>query len=125
MNLVIETTGLTRVFGNVRAVDGLDLRVESGKFFGFLGPNGAGKSTTIKMLTGLGPGGRASSARTAETIEREVRRRIGVVPGTSRSTPPAANISLSLGMYLLRPRWSARVPMVLLMMGLHDGKAHT
>ena len=53
MNLVIETTGLTRVFGNVRAVDGLDLRVEAGKFFGFLGPNGAGKSTTIKMLTGL------------------------------------------------------------------------
>ena len=53
MNPVIETTGLTRLFGSVRAVDGLDLRVEAGKFFGFLGPNGAGKSTTIKMLTGL------------------------------------------------------------------------
>jgi len=53
MNPVIETTGLTRLFGTVRAVDGLDLRVEAGKFFGFLGPNGAGKSTTIKMLTGI------------------------------------------------------------------------
>lgn len=53
MSLVIETTGLTRVFGNVKAVDGLDLRVEAGKFFGFLGPNGAGKSTTVRMLTTL------------------------------------------------------------------------
>lgn len=51
--LAIETSGLTRLFGAVRAVDGLDLRVEAGTFYGFLGPNGAGKSTTIKMLTGL------------------------------------------------------------------------
>ena len=53
MNVVIETTDLTRRFGSVRAVDGLNLRVEAGRFYGFLGPNGAGKSTTIKMLTGL------------------------------------------------------------------------
>ena len=53
MNLAIETRGLTRSFGDVRAVDGIDLRVERGTFYGFLGPNGAGKSTTIKMLTGL------------------------------------------------------------------------
>jgi len=49
----IETRGLTRDFGKFRAVDGIDLRVPPGCFFGFLGPNGAGKSTTIKMLTGL------------------------------------------------------------------------
>ncbi|HET6572468.1 MAG TPA: ABC transporter ATP-binding protein [Fimbriiglobus sp.] len=53
MTLAIETRGLTRSFGDVRAVDGIDLRVERGTFYGFLGPNGAGKSTTIKMLTGL------------------------------------------------------------------------
>jgi len=53
MALAIETQGLTRHFAVVRAVDGLDLRVEAGQFFGFLGPNGAGKSTTIKMLTSL------------------------------------------------------------------------
>jgi ABC-2 type transport system ATP-binding protein len=81
----IETQGLTRCFGAVRAVDGLDLRVEPGKFYGFLGPNGAGKSTTIKMLTGL-------LAPTSGTIRImgtdlksdeaacEVKRRIGVVP---------------------------------------------
>src|SRR5437762_8865084 len=53
MNLAIETRGLTRDFGDFRAVDRIDLAVERGTFYGFLGPNGAGKSTTIKMLTGL------------------------------------------------------------------------
>jgi len=53
MTLAIETTGLTRVFGDLRAVDGVDLAVPAGSFYGFLGPNGAGKSTTIKCLTGL------------------------------------------------------------------------
>jgi ABC-2 type transport system ATP-binding protein len=50
---VIETRGLSKHFGRVRAVDGLDLTVPHGSLFGFLGPNGAGKSTTIRMLTGL------------------------------------------------------------------------
>ncbi|MES1181053.1 MAG: ATP-binding cassette domain-containing protein, partial [Verrucomicrobiota bacterium] len=53
MNIVIETSKLTRDFGKFRAVDELNLRVEADRFYGFLGPNGAGKSTTIKMLTGL------------------------------------------------------------------------
>jgi ABC-2 type transport system ATP-binding protein len=53
MTLAIETHGLTRYFDGFCAVDGIDLRVERGIFYGFLGPNGAGKSTTIKMLTGL------------------------------------------------------------------------
>src|SRR5579864_3683087 len=53
MSLVIETHGLTRFFDGFCAVDHIDLKVESGTFYGFLGPNGAGKSTTIKMLTGL------------------------------------------------------------------------
>ncbi len=53
MSLAIETRALTRRFDDFRAVDGIDLRVERGTFYGFLGPNGAGKSTTIKMLTGL------------------------------------------------------------------------
>jgi ABC-2 type transport system ATP-binding protein len=53
MSLAIETHGLTRFFDGFCAVDGIELRVERGTFYGFLGPNGAGKSTTIKMLTGL------------------------------------------------------------------------
>ena len=53
MSLAIETHHLTRFFDSFCAVDGIDLQVERGTFYGFLGPNGAGKSTTIKMLTGL------------------------------------------------------------------------
>jgi ABC-2 type transport system ATP-binding protein len=50
---MIRTRGLTKHFGDVVALDGLDLQVERGEVFGFLGPNGAGKSTTIRLLLGL------------------------------------------------------------------------
>lgn len=50
---VFRAEGLTRRFGNLVAVDRIDLSVRSGEFFGFLGPNGAGKTTTIRMATGL------------------------------------------------------------------------
>src|SRR5258705_517069 len=53
MELALETRGLRRTFGDVVAVDGIDLAVPKGSLYGFLGPNGAGKSTTIKCLTGL------------------------------------------------------------------------
>jgi ABC-2 type transport system ATP-binding protein len=53
LDIAIQTSGLTRTFGQFCAVDEVDLLVERGTFYGFLGPNGAGKSTTIKMLTGL------------------------------------------------------------------------
>ncbi|OBJ54228.1 ABC transporter ATP-binding protein [Mycobacterium asiaticum] len=49
----IEIRGLTKNFGSVRALDGLDLTVREGEVHGFLGPNGAGKSTTIRILLGL------------------------------------------------------------------------
>jgi ABC-2 type transport system ATP-binding protein len=49
----IATWSLTKVFGQKVAVNGLNLVVRRGEFFGFLGPNGAGKSTTIKMMVGL------------------------------------------------------------------------
>jgi len=50
---VIRTEGLTKVFGKVRALDGLDLAIRQGEVHGFLGPNGSGKSTTIRVLLGL------------------------------------------------------------------------
>jgi len=85
MTHAIETHGLTRCFGDLRAVDGLDLEVRTGCFYGFLGPNGAGKSTTIKMLTGL----LAPTSGTMRVLDQdlsdayaaiEIRRRIGVMP---------------------------------------------
>ena len=51
--LAIESSGLTKVFGRTRAVDGVDLTVRRGTVYGFLGPNGAGKTTTIRMLATL------------------------------------------------------------------------
>ena len=50
---MISIRGLSKHFGNLFAVDNLDLEVRQGEFFAFLGPNGAGKTTTIKMLAGL------------------------------------------------------------------------
>jgi ABC-2 type transport system ATP-binding protein len=52
-NLAIEASGLVKVFGDVRAVDGVDLVVPRGSVYGVLGPNGAGKTTTIRMLATL------------------------------------------------------------------------
>ena len=51
--LAIETSGLTKRFGDQKAVNSISLEVPSGSVFGFLGPNGSGKTTTIRMLLGL------------------------------------------------------------------------
>ncbi|MBN1935086.1 MAG: ABC transporter ATP-binding protein [Anaerolineae bacterium] len=79
----VQTENLTRRFGDLVAVDRLNLTVPRGVIFGFLGPNGAGKSTTINMLISLLP----PTAGTAQVggfdicqEPLEVKRRIGVVP---------------------------------------------
>ncbi|MFB4315962.1 ABC transporter ATP-binding protein [Actinomadura sp. 21ATH] len=53
MTAAVRTAGLTKRYGPVLAVDGLDLDVRAGEVYGFLGPNGAGKTTTLRMLLGL------------------------------------------------------------------------
>jgi ABC-2 type transport system ATP-binding protein len=79
----IATQGLTRRFGELLAVDNVNLKVAPGQFFGFLGPNGAGKSTTIKMLTGLLAPSSGQIEILGLDLNRnpvEVKRQIGVVP---------------------------------------------
>src|SRR5882762_5643701 len=52
-HLAVEATGLVKMFGTTRAVNGIDLSIAAGTVYGFLGPNGAGKTTTIRMLATL------------------------------------------------------------------------
>ncbi|NYT13012.1 MAG: ATP-binding cassette domain-containing protein, partial [Candidatus Methanofastidiosa archaeon] len=52
---MIDIKNLTKKFGNLTAVDNLNLQIKEGEIFGLLGPNGAGKSTTLFMLTTLKP----------------------------------------------------------------------
>lgn len=82
--MVVHVSDLRKTFGQVTALDGLDLHVEDGEVHGFLGPNGAGKSTTIRVLLGLV---RASSGR-VELLGGDpwvdavaLHRRLAYVPG--------------------------------------------
>jgi ABC-2 type transport system ATP-binding protein len=84
MTTAIDVTGVVKTFGQTRALDGLNLQVETGEVHGFLGPNGAGKSTTIRVLLGLL---RADSGRAVllggdpwnDAVE--LHRRLAYVPG--------------------------------------------
>src|SRR5512142_2708899 len=84
MDFAIETNGLTKTFGQVRAVDSVNLRVKPGEIYGFIGLNGAGKTTTIRALLGLirptagsvqvlgqavGPNGRGPWRRVGHMVE--------------------------------------------------------
>src|SRR5256885_8230474 len=84
MTAAISVSGLVKNFGRTRALDGLDLTVETGEVHGFLGPNGSGKSTTIRILLGLL---RADAGKAVllggdpwrDTVE--LHRRLAYVPG--------------------------------------------
>ena len=79
----IETESLTKRFGDIVAVEGLNLTVEKGEVFGFLGPNGAGKSTTINILLDFvrpSEGHATVLGYNPRTESRAVRDRIGILP---------------------------------------------
>ena len=79
----IETTGLTKHYGPLRALESLDIAVREGEVFGFLGPNGAGKSTTIRLLLGfLHPTAGSGRVLGLDTVRDSVaiRRRLGYLP---------------------------------------------
>jgi len=83
VSAAISIEGLSKRYGSLVALDGVDLRVEPGEFFGLLGPNGAGKTTLISVLAGLA---RASAGRASvmghDVVDayRAARRHLGVVP---------------------------------------------
>ncbi len=82
LTIAIEADGLTKNYGDLIAVDNLDLRIEEGEIFGLLGPNGAGKTTTLSMLaTLLKPTSGTARVNGYDVIKQpaDVRRSIGIV----------------------------------------------
>ena len=97
----IETSSLSKSYGNFIAVDSIDLKVKPGKIFGFLGPNGAGKTTTMKLLTTLiPPSGGQMHILGIDGIKSplEVRKKIGVVL-QQPSYEPTLSVEKSLEKY--------------------------
>ncbi len=83
MSLAIETKNLTKFYGEIHAVDGIDLTIPTGKLFGFLGPNGAGKTTTISILSTVLPPTSGEATVLGFNLEKQARlikERIGVCP---------------------------------------------
>ncbi len=83
MSAAIELTGLTKVYKETRALDGVDLSVPEGSVYGFLGPNGAGKTTALRILTGLArptTGGAKVFGHDVVHATNEVRSLIGFLP---------------------------------------------
>lgn len=89
-DIAIISHGLSKKFGDVVAVDGVDFEVKSGELFGFLGPNGAGKTTTINMLTGLArldSGSIQIGGIDCTSKPRSAQHLIGIVPDESNLYP--------------------------------------
>src|SRR5690242_8158409 len=86
--VAVRVEGLTKRFGDLVAVDSLDLEVQRGEAYGFLGPNGAGKTTTIRMLLGaLAPSDGRCSVLGGSGTDPEVRNRIGVLKADLHFNP--------------------------------------
>jgi ABC-2 type transport system ATP-binding protein len=128
----ITVRGLTKRFGEIEAVRGVDFDVAVGEVFGFLGPNGAGKTTTINMLCTLARPTSGSAAVAGHDVVRErdsVRRNIGLVfqdPTLDGYMTAVQNLRMHAELYgvereLVRPR----MEQVLKMVGLWDRRDHT
>lgn len=91
VDTVIRTTDLTKHYGDVKAVQDLDLTVHSGEVYGFLGLNGAGKTTTVRLLAGALPPTRGTAHVMGDDVtehQERVAHRIGVVFGENITPEP-------------------------------------
>ena len=116
----IATTGLTKRFGSLLAVDKLDLRVPSGGVVGFVGPNGSGKSTTIRMLLGLLSPTSGTGEILGSSIERPARYagRVGALIESPSFIPSLSARANLRSLAALRGLPSARVDAVVETVGL-------
>jgi ABC-2 type transport system ATP-binding protein len=123
----VLTRGLVKRFGDVLAVDGLDLEVRAGELFGLLGPNGAGKTTTINILTGLARPDRGTfsiAGIDCTRWPRSAQHLIGVVPDESNLYPELTgfdNLSFCASLYgIPRRERAARATKLLSEFGLAE-----
>lgn len=123
----VITQGLTCRFGDLVAVDNLNLTIRSGEIFGLLGPNGAGKTTTLSMLATLLPPSSGSATVAGHDVIREkdkVRRAIGLVfqdPSTDEELSALENMDFHGRLYgVPRSKRRARIPEMLEMVDLTD-----
>jgi len=123
----IQTHGLTRDYGHLRALDNLDLSVNAGEMFAFLGPNGAGKTTTIRLLTGLirpTRGNAIIDGLDVSSAPLQVKARVGVVPERSNlynELSARDNLIFVAKLYgLSRQQWRRRADQLLEEFGLTD-----
>ncbi len=83
VEIAIETKNLKKHFGDIHAVDGIDLQIPKGELFGFLGPNGAGKTTTISMLSTILPPTSGEASILGNDIRKDaknIKKIIGICP---------------------------------------------
>lgn len=105
LRYVVEVESLVKNFKKIRAVNGVEFKVEKGEIFGFLGPNGAGKTTTIRMLTGIIKPDSGKAVILGYDIQKEplkAKEHLGVVPETSNAYVDLSsrqNISLIADLY--------------------------
>ncbi len=130
-DIVLQTSALTRTFGDLTAVDGVTLTIYRGEIFGLIGPNGAGKSTLIKMLTTLLPPTSGSATIAGYDIvsqPADVRRQIGYIPqllSADGSLTGYENMLLSARLYgVPRRERKERVTRALARMGLAEMAYH-
>ena len=127
---MIEARSLRKRYGDLKAVDDVSFRIETGEAFGLLGPNGAGKSTTIHILSGalVPDGGQAFIGGQADPTRAEVRRQIGVAPqalAIYEELTGEENLSVFGKLYgLSGARLKERVSWALEFAGLTDRRRH-
>jgi ABC-2 type transport system ATP-binding protein len=122
---MIQTKSLTKRFGKVTAVEGLNLDIHEGEVFGFLGPNGAGKTTTVRILTSLiapTSGTATVSGFAIGQQDTDIRRNVGVLtetPGMYDNLSAEYNLRIFADLYEVRDA-AGQVEKYLKMLGLYD-----